>query len=67
MDHIDKTMRGFTNAALTLSRKDSGDDKESKKKKVIKDIIKDKTGKRKDSYKFDPEPELKDSDTILKT
>jgi hypothetical protein len=67
MEPMDKTMRGFTNAALTLSRKDSGDDKEGKKKKVIKDIIKDKTGKRKKGYNFDPEPELKDSDTILKT
>ena len=63
---MDKGMRGFTAAAMSLQKKDQGADVEMEKKvKVIKDIVKSKTKKGNDN--FDPEPEIEEEDTVVKT
>ncbi|MCK9369302.1 hypothetical protein M0R04_05125 [Candidatus Dojkabacteria bacterium] len=65
MDKTEPDTRGNTNAALTLRHKTSEDiaDNNFKKKKVIKDILKKKSGKD----VFDPDPELSENDTVIKT
>lgn len=63
---MDKGMRGFTAASLSLQKKDQGAEVDMEKKvKVIKDIVKDKTKKGKDN--FDPDPEIEEKDTMVKT
>ena len=63
---MDKGMRGFTSAALSLQKKDYGADVDTEKKiKVIKDIVKNKTKKGNDN--FDPDPEIEEEDTMVKT
>ena len=63
---MDKGMRGFTSAALSLQNKNKGEDLEvDKKLKVIKDVVKKKHQKGIDN--FDPDPEIEDQDTVVKT
>ena len=57
-------MTGNSTAAMSLKNRTSNvDDLKSKKKKVIRDIMKKKAGKD----VFDPEPEMSETETVVKT
>lgn len=60
-------MSGTSQAAMSLLNRDPEVDGESRKKKVVKDVIDNAIKKRKGKDKFDPDPELRDQDTIVKT
>lgn len=53
--------RGYSVGARSLIDKPTGEDKETKKRKVVKDIIKLKT-----KQYFNPNPVIDDQDTITK-
>ena len=68
-----KDLRGYSSAASTLLQKNNGNNPDSnerdKKSKVIRDVIKDKVKKNKSKGNnvFDPEPEISETDTMIKT
>ena len=64
---MDRTISGNTEAAKSLQRKNTDQDEMSlkdKKKKVIRDIIKKKL---KSGDSFNPDPEIEDKDTVVKS
>jgi|APFre7841882654_1041346.scaffolds.fasta_scaffold09741_5 hypothetical protein len=70
---LDMSLRGYSSAAMTLLNKNKGSqvdqNERDKKSKVIKNVIKDKIRKNKGKGDnvFDPDPEISEKDTMIKT